>query len=264
VSMHEPPCPHEDLLRLAVAAATAAGALLLRGYDSEHSVRFKHHREIVTDVDVEAESLIRRQILSARPDDGFLGEEDEPIRSQTGITWLVDPIDGTINYVRKLPGFMVSIAASWQGATLAAAVYDPIHSTLYTATQATGSFADGKALHVSSPNNLGDALIGTGFSIEADKRLAQARLLAKLSPYVGDLRCSGVCAYDLCQVAAGGLDGYYESHLKAWDYAAGLLIARQAGADVREMHLNNSSDRLIVATAPGITKQLHEYISAAA
>jgi myo-inositol-1(or 4)-monophosphatase len=259
--MHEPPCPPKDLLRLAVEAATAAGALLLRRYDSGHSVRFKNYGEIVTDVDLEAESLIRRQIFSARADDGFLGEEDEPVRSRTGITWLVDPIDGTTNYVRKLPGFMVSIAATWQGATLAAAVHDPIHGTLYTAAQATGSFANGKALHVSSLNHLRDALIGTGFSIEADKRLAQARLLAKISPYVSDVRCSGVCAYDLCQVAAGGLDGYYESHLKPWDYAAGLLIAREAGADVREMQLNNNSDGLIVAAAPGISKQLYGHIS---
>ena len=197
VKTYEPPSSLTmELLRLAIDAATDAAALVLKKYSSEHSVRFKQHGEIVTDVNLEAEHLIRRQILSARADDGFLGEEGEPIRSQTGITWLVDPIDGTTNYVRKLPGFMVSIAASWHGTTLAAAVCDPVHHITYTAAHKVGAFSEGKAIHVSSSNDLGNALIGTGFSIEVDKRLAQARLLTKVSQQVGDIRCFGVCSYD--------------------------------------------------------------------
>jgi myo-inositol-1(or 4)-monophosphatase len=250
-----------DLLRLAGKAATDAAALLLKRYDTQYSVRFKLHGEIVTDVDLEAESLIRQQILSVRAGDGFLGEEHEPVRSRTGVTWLVDPLDGTANYVRKLPGFVVSIAASWHGTTLAAAVSDPVHQVLYTAVHTSGAFADGRAIHVSSANNLGNALIGTGFSVEVDERSAQAMLLTSVSRQVGDIRCSGVCAYDLCHVATGSLDGYYESHLRIWDYAAGLLIAREAGAIAADTAVKDRSDRLIVAAAPGIYAQLQECIS---
>jgi myo-inositol-1(or 4)-monophosphatase len=262
---HEPPGSlATDLLRLASDAANDAASLLLKRYNTEYSVRFKLRSEIVTDVDLEAERLIKHQILSARAGDGFLGEEDKPVRSQTGVTWLVDPIDGTTNYVRKLPGFVVSIAASWEGTTLAAAVCDPVHQVLYTAAHMIGAFADGKAIRVSSAENLGNALIGTGFSIEVNERMAQASLLTKVSRQVGDLRFSGVCAYDLCHVATGSLDGYYESHLKIWDYAAGLLIAREAGAIAAETQLKNGSDRSVVAAAPGIYARLQECISAVA
>jgi len=252
-----------ELLGLAIRAATDAAELVMTRYDAEHAIQFKLHGEVVTDVDMEAERLIRRRILSERAYDGILGEEDAPVSGETGITWFIDPVDGTANYVRKLPGFTVSIAASSNDTTLAAAICDPIHDALYSASRGGGAFVNGEPIRVSRANDIGNALIGTGFSIEPTVRSAQLRVLTQVARQVGDVRCSGACAYDLCQVAAGHLDGYYESHLKPWDYAAGLLIAGEAGADVREMRLKNRSKLLIVAATPGISAELQEFVGGA-
>jgi myo-inositol-1(or 4)-monophosphatase len=249
-----------QLLTIAVGAANSAADLLLARQDKEYSIRFKSHGEIVTDVDIEAERLIRRCILSERPHDSILGEEEAPVQGKTGITWLIDPIDGTTNYLRKLPGYTVSIAARSERITLAAAVCDPVHHKLYTASCARGAFCNNRRVSVSQADDLSTSLIGTGLSVEMDVRPLQAARLAELLQQIGDVRCSGGCAYDLCQVASGHLDGYYEAYVKPWDYAAGILIAKEAGAEVREQRLDDSMNGFIVAAAPGIAGQLKKYV----
>lgn len=222
----------------------------------------------VTVVDKTAENHIRNRISAARPHDGFLGEEYGYTPSESGIDWIIDPIDGTVNFLYGLPTYSVSIAAAAEGEVIAAAVIDIVHNTLYSAGIDLGSFrsdltrGEQMAITPSAVETLKMSLMGTGFSYDEDIRRFQGKIFASLIPQVRDVRRLGSAAIDLCLVASGGLDIYYEYALKPWDFAAGAFIAVQAGAKIHTpqltSYLHNSNtgpigrESLVWAVAPGL------------
>jgi myo-inositol-1(or 4)-monophosphatase len=223
--------------------------------------------DIVTAADREAEQMIVAQLRQARPTDGLLGEEGASIPSQSGISWVIDPIDGTVNYLYGLPGYAVSIAATVEddgpSATadgrraVAGAVYVPSSDELFTASEGGGSQLNGQPIRTSDESELSLALVATGFGYTVERRTEQAEVVRQLIPKVRDIRRLGAAATDLCLLAAGRLDAYYERGLQPWDYAAGVLIAREAGAEVlgRDDH-RLPGEPLMIAGPPGVARKL--------
>ncbi|RBM19660.1 inositol monophosphatase [Prauserella sp. PE36] len=217
-------------------AAEAAG-LVLRARDSMLSGRAvsvatkTSATDVVTAVDRESEELIRTRLAELRPGEPVLGEE-EGGRTGDGVTWVVDPIDGTVNFLYGLPEFAVSVAAQVDGVSVAGAVVEPVSGRRWTGTRGAGSWLDGRPLRVSSPERLDLALLGTGFAYVPERRARQADMVAGLLGHVRDIRRPGSAALDLCAVAAGWTDAYFEHGLHRWDWAAGALIAAEAGAVV--------------------------------
>ncbi len=217
----------------------------------------------VTIVDTETEALLRARLAELRPDDAVLGEEGggpaQPVAPGT-VTWVLDPIDGTVNFVYGIPAYAVSVAAQVDGVSVAGAVAHVSTGEIYSAAMGSGARVAGpggtRALRCSAVSELGMALTGTGFAYSARRREQQARLLTGLLPAVRDIRRIGSAALDLCLVAAGGLDAYYEHGLQAWDWAAGALIAAEAGAVV-QLPERGRGTGLVIASAPGVAEQLH-------
>ncbi|HWW54709.1 MAG TPA: inositol monophosphatase family protein [Acidimicrobiales bacterium] len=241
------------LADLAATAARRAGAMLLEGERSKRTaVSTKSSpTDMVSEMDRASEAAIRSLITSERPDDAILGEEGGQASGSTRVRWIVDPLDGTTNYLYGFPAWSVSVAAECDGAVVAGAVYDPIHDELFKAVDGAGATRNGETLHVGDrqPSDLSTALIGTGFAYGADRRAVQARWVAHVLPRVRDIRRAGSAALDLCWVAAGRLDGYYEQGTQIWDWAAGALIATEAGAIVGGFDGGPpSSDGLLAAT----------------
>ena len=187
--------------------------------------------DVVTAVDRASEALIRSRIAEARPEDGFLGEEGSSVIGSSGIRWVVDPIDGTVNFVSGFPEYAVSIAAEHEDRGVLAGVVLHVPTGIeYYATAGGGAFRDGVPISADQEQPLARRLIGTGFNYRPDVRRAQAAAAARLLPQIGDIRRAGSCAMDLCHVADGALGGYLEEGVNPWDYAAGGLIAAEAGA----------------------------------
>jgi myo-inositol-1(or 4)-monophosphatase len=222
--------------------------------------------DVVTEADREVETLIRSRLAELRPDDAFLGEESGAEGGSSGLTWVVDPIDGTVNYLYGIPDYCVSIAvvegdpdpATWTA--LAGVVFAPAKSELFRAAAGHGSFRGDERLAVNSNVRPELALIGTGFGYAAEKRVRQAAVVGSLIAEVRDIRRIGAAALDLCAVASGRLDGYYESGLNPWDQAAGALIAREAGARVEGRGGAPSDRDLTIAAAPELFDFLHERV----
>ncbi|RSD08551.1 inositol monophosphatase family protein [Amycolatopsis eburnea] len=187
--------------------------------------------DVVTAVDHESERLIRARLAALRPGDEVLGEEGGGAAGD-GVTWVVDPIDGTVNFLYGLPWFAVSVAAQVDGESVAGAVVEPAGGRVWTAARGQGAFLNGRRLAVSEPARLELALVGTGFAYSAERRTRQSRFAAELLGRVRDIRRNGAASLDLCAVAAGWLDAYFEHGLHRWDWAAGALIAAEAGAVV--------------------------------
>ena len=254
-----------ELLEIAatVARRAAAFALQRRQDGVEIAASKSSLSDIVTRADRETEQLIRDALSAARPRDGFLGEESGGRSSQSGLTWVVDPIDGTVNYFYGIPAWAVSIAvvegdpepATWKA--LAGAVVNPISGEVFTAYTGGGARLNGEPIHVTDGVELPLALIGTGFGYDAEVRRRQAGFVAELIGDVRDIRRIGAASLDLCSVAAGRLDGYYERGLNPWDHAAGALIAQEAGARVAGIGGGPADRRLTVAAAPDLFEQLH-------
>jgi fructose-1,6-bisphosphatase/inositol monophosphatase family enzyme len=225
---HDP----DELCRLAVELAEEAGALLLEGQDRVRtSVETKSTgTDMVTEMDRASERLIVDALTRRRPDDGILGEEGAERSGTSGVRWIIDPLDGTTNYLYGFPSFAVSIGVSIDGVPAAGAVHDPTHRETFTAVAGAGAFCNGRRLSVNQPPSLGHALVGTGFAYAAATRAEQAEVLRRVLPSVRDIRRAGAAAVDLCWVAAGRLDAYFERGLMPWDWAAGGLVAREAGA----------------------------------
>ena len=188
--------------------------------------------DVVTAVDRASEQLIRRRLAELRPGDQVLGEEEGGVAG-AGVTWVVDPIDGTVNFLYGSPIFSVSVAAQVDGVSVAGAVVEPVDGRCWTAVRGAGAWLDGRPLRTSAPTRLDLALIGTGFAYQSERRERQARVIAALLPQVRDIRRPGAASLDLCAVAAGWADGYIEHGLHRWDWAAGALVAAEAGAVVR-------------------------------
>jgi myo-inositol-1(or 4)-monophosphatase len=186
--------------------------------------------DVVTAADRAAEELIRRLVLEARPDDAFLGEEGDDVPGTSGVRWIVDPIDGTVNFLYGIPEYAVSIAAEVDGEVVAGVVMDVAKDVLYAGHAGGPPTRDGRPLAVRGPAPLAHRLIATGFNYTRPVREIQAAATARLLPHVRDIRRTGSCALDLCRVAEGALDGYVEEGVHLWDHAAGGLIARLAGA----------------------------------
>jgi myo-inositol-1(or 4)-monophosphatase len=194
---------------------------------------------MVSDADRDAETLIRDLLAAERPDDGLLGEEGSLVEGSSGRRWVVDPLDGTTNYLYRFPAWAVSVAledghtpSGGTGGTLVGVVHDPLRGETFAASRGEGATLNGAEIAVSGAQRLDSALIGTGFAYAAQRRAAQAEVAARILPRVRDIRRAGAAALDLCMVACGRLDGYYERGLNAWDWAAGSLIATEAGATV--------------------------------
>ena len=218
----------------------------------------------VTLADTETEQLLRDRLARLRPGESVLGEEGGRTNSGDAVRWVLDPIDGTVNFLYGIPSYAVSIAAQVDGVSVAGAVADVAGGRVYSAALGLGAHvrADGerKPLTCNRVTDLSLALLGTGFGYAKERRAAQAALLARMLPEVRDVRRMGSAALDLCMVAAGRLDAYYEHGLQVWDWAAGALIAAEAGALVMLPASEGSGDRadLLLAAAPGVGGSLIE------
>jgi myo-inositol-1(or 4)-monophosphatase len=255
----------QSLLRLAVTAAEGAGDLLLAGLgQARTTVEHKSSAtDMVTEMDRAAEAFIVEQLEAARPDDGLLGEEGASSPGTSGVRWIIDPLDGTTNYLYRFPVYAVSLAAEVDGVVVAAVVRDVAHAETFTAVRGDGAWCNGIRLRITPPPDLSSALIGTGFAYLPERRAWQARVLSNLLGSVRDIRRAGSAAIDLCWVAAGRLDGFYERGLQPWDHAGGALVASEAGAEVGDLDGGPPSTDIVVAAAPSIAADLRRLLVAA-
>jgi fructose-1,6-bisphosphatase/inositol monophosphatase family enzyme len=191
--------------------------------------------DMVTEFDGAAELMILAALGAARPDDGFVGEEGAARPGSSGVSWLIDPIDGTTNFLYDLPGWGVSIAACTEAGPIAGAVFVPTTDELFSAALDHGAFLNGQPIRCRESTDVATALVGTGFAYQPATRAEQGLFVAALLPRVRDIRRYGAAAVDLCSVAAGRLDVYVEEGLNPWDLAAGEVIAREAGATVTDL-----------------------------
>jgi myo-inositol-1(or 4)-monophosphatase len=257
-----------DLVTLASAAAQEAGELLLARHGRVAVVQTKSSpTDVVTEMDHAAETLIRDRLLAARPGDAILGEEG----GQTGagpVRWIVDPLDGTVNYLYKFPGWAVSVAAEVGGVVVAGAVCVPLQRSTFTATLGGGAWLE-SAWEGSSPRRLAcntgvalsDALVATGFGYLSGQRAGQGQVVAAVLPRVRDIRRAGAAAVDLCSVAAGRVDAYYEQGRPSWDIAAGGLIAREAGAITGGLRGEEAGEAMMLAAGPGLFDELRDLLA---
>ena len=238
-----------ELMELAERVAREAGRLVVeeRPRDLGVSGTKTTSTDIVTEMDKRSERLIVERLTAARPDDGFLGEEGASRDGTSGVRWVVDPIDGTVNYLYEIPAYAVSIAAAVDGQVVAGAVVNPVVGETWTAARGHGAWLDGAPLGPVAVPELHLALVATGFGYDARRRARQAELLAVLLPQVRDVRRAGAASLDLCAVATGRVDAYYEQGLQPWDLAAGGLVAEEAGVRVTGLHGRAAGERMVVA-----------------
>ena len=262
-----PPPVHGEwgaLLDVALDAATAAGRLIVddrpRG-PLEVTATKSSATDIVTVMDQRAERLVVDRITAARPDDGFLGEEGAATEGTSGVTWVVDPIDGTVNYLYEIPAYAVSVAARIGDQVVAGAVVNPVTGETWTAVRGQGAWLDGAPIRVNAPPELAMALVATGFGYAAERRARQAEILRSVLPLVRDVRRAGAASLDLCALACGRVDAYYEQGLKPWDLAAGGLVAQEAGATVGGLPGRPAGESLVVAAAPELFAALEELLA---
>ena len=258
-------CSVNEFRELAIDIATQAAALAaeLRLEGVDVAATKSSDTDVVTRADRATEERIRELIADARPQDAILGEEGDSVSGSSGLTWIVDPIDGTVNYLYGIGQWAVSIAvvegepdpASWQ--TLAGCVTNPTTSEVFSAAAGAGATLNAGPLRVKPRDLLSTSLIATGFGYDAERRAQQGSVVAQLLSQVRDIRRQGSAALDLCSVAMGRVDAYYEMGTKPWDHAAGALIAREAGAQVTGLADDSTEgERMLVAANPGIAKAL--------
>lgn len=262
-----------ELLAAAHAAAAAAVDLIHTRRPTRFGVTRKSTpTDLVTEMDTASERVIRAVIGSLRPDDLVVGEEggarhsdgspaavsadgtDEPV------IWYVDPIDGTTNYVYDHPGYNVSIAATAGGRTVAAVVADPTHARTYWASAGGGAWCNGSRIHLGAAAPIPEALVATGFAYDPERRARQGSVVAELLPRIRDIRRMGAAALDLCSVAAGRVDAYYEVGLSMWDLAAGALVATEAGARLGSLDGGDVRPGSVLAAHPERFDELRELL----
>jgi myo-inositol-1(or 4)-monophosphatase len=211
--------------------------------------------DMVSEADREAERAISELLRAERPDDGLLGEEGAGVEGSSGRRWVVDPLDGTTNYLYGNPAWCVSVAVEDSDGGLAGVVFDATRNEAFCAARGEGAFVNGHPIVVNDKDELGKALVATGFGYESEVRAGQADLLRSVLPRVRDIRRGGAAALDLAWVAAGRLDGYFERGVQPWDWAAGALVVREAGGEVVEL----SGGRFgIAAGGPRLVAQIAE------
>lgn len=253
-----------SLLELAQATAVEAGALVAQGSRGtlEVAATKSSPTDIVTATDVASENLIRERILGARPDDGFVGEEGAEIAGTSGVTWIADPIDGTVNFLYRIPQFAVSIAAEVDGEVVAGVVHNPSTGETFTAVRGEGAWLGDVRLEGSACSDITQALVGTGYSYSAEVRAVQAIEVARLLPTVRDIRRIGSAALDLCFVACGRYDAYVERGLKRWDLAAGRLIVTESGGRVEGIGGGPPGELIVTAAPAQLYDAFHERLVA--
>ncbi|CAO5168798.1 Inositol-1-monophosphatase [Frankia sp. AiPs1] len=263
----------DALLDVALTIAREAGELLARGREGEVATESTKSSptDVVTALDRASEALVARRLGELRPGDGLLGEEGSDSTGSTGVRWIVDPLDGTVNFLYRLPNWAVSIAAEVGGEIVAGVVHAPAMGqagVTFTATRGGGALrhdgafqddgarGDGAALSGSTETELARALVATGFGYTVARRTAQVAVLTRVIPRVRDIRRMGAASLDLCAAAEGVLDAYYERGLKPWDHAAGGLVAAEAGLRVSDLRGGPASEDLTVAAPPALYAQL--------
>ncbi|HEX2314014.1 MAG TPA: inositol monophosphatase family protein [Thermomonospora sp.] len=258
----------EELLDLALEVAAEAGRMLVdkRPVEGPDVVQTKSSpTDVVTQMDRASEHLIVERILAARPADAVLGEEGGASAGASGVRWVIDPIDGTVNYLYDLPDWGVSIAAEVDGRTVAGVVEIPRRGETYFAVRGGGArlrHASGeRVLRCTADVPLNRALVATGFGYESGRRAHQAAVLTGVLPRVRDIRRGGSCSVDLCTLAAGRVDGYYERGVQAWDIAAGALIVEEAGGRVGGLHGAPAGPEFALAAGPGTFEALHDLLA---
>ena len=252
-----------EVLNLAESIALKAGSLLVNRPSKFDLDEKSGVFDFATQMDHESEKLIVSEILAARPDDGLIGEEGANRESKSGVTWVIDPIDGTVNYLYDIPGWCISIAAKDKDGGLAGVVYSPATQSLWKAHRGGGAFLNGNLIKCNDPVALNRALVGSGFAYDLEKRKIQAALIARLLPEIRDLRRLGACAVDMCHVASGSLDAYFEAGVNEWDYAAAGLIATEAGAMISiDKGIWNGEKNMVIVAGPALHPALSAQIRA--
>lgn len=257
------PAPAE-LLELATKVAERASDVLAGGVGSARTqVESKSTAtDMVTEIDRASERLIVTALTEARPDDAIMAEEGSSQAGTSGIRWVIDPLDGTTNYLYGFGSWAVSIAAETDQGVMAGVVVDAARGETFGAARGEGAYRDGEAISCSGQTDLTQALVATGFAYAASRRREQAQALVDLLPQVRDIRRGGSAALDLCSVACGRVDAYYERGLSWWDHAAGSLIAREAGAVVEPLEESSVELGAIAAAAPGIADPFRDLLRA--
>ncbi len=245
-----------ELLKLAESVARAAGSYLMNRPSTFTFTEKSSVVDFATQMDQQSEELIVKQILAVRADDGIIAEEGAAKPSKSGITWVIDPLDGTVNYLYGLPGWNVSIAAKDKDGVLVGVVYAPSINGFWSAIRGGGAKYNGNKIKCNNPVTLDKSLLATGFAYDLNLRVSQGDTMAKLLPKIRDLRRNGAAAVDLCYVAMGAIDGYFEGSLKEWDYAAGGLIATEAGAVISGRGGKAADSDLVVCAGPALHAQL--------
>jgi myo-inositol-1(or 4)-monophosphatase len=248
-------------LELAERVAVAAGEVLMSYYGRPpEGLDAKSSRtDLVSDADREAERVIRELLQAERPEDGLLAEEGSHAEAQSGRRWVVDPLDGTINFLYGFPAWAVSVALEDAGGVAAGVIHSPVHGETFCASRGEGALlhaADGaeRPLRVTERRELGLALVATGFSYEPDRRARQAEVIARLLPRARDVRRAGAAALDLAWVAAGRVDAFFERGLNRWDSAAGELLVLEAGGAVAA--LEGEPAGTVAAATPELLDEL--------
>ncbi len=248
-------------LELAERAARAAGEVLMAYYGRapEGLASKTSATDPVSDADREAERVIRELLSAERADDGLVGEEGSRIEGEHSRRWIVDPLDGTVNFLYGLRAWGVSIALEDEEGLAAGVVFNPVSGECFAAERGKGATMSGRPIHVTDCRSLDSAMVATGFSYEAERRAEQAQLLVELLPRIRDLRRAGAAALDLAYVAAGRVDAYYERGLKRWDEAAGLLLVREAGGVTAE--LGGEPHGVVAAGTAELLEELRPYVA---
>lgn len=251
-----------ELLALAVEAAHGAGELLMKSFggDREEVSTKTSPTDLVSKADKDAERFLLDFITSERPGDGILAEEGGRAESSTGYRWVIDPLDGTINFLFRIPVWSVSLAVEDREGAVAGVVYDPNRNETFTAQRGEGAWLDGRRLSVSNRTDLSTALVGTGFAYGVKRRIAQARIAAEVLGKVRDIRRAGSAALDLCSVACRRLDGFFEAYTEPWDRAAGALIVTEAGGIVSEGPAPVGEGTTIVASNEILQNELRRLV----
>lgn len=255
---------HEELLALACELARDAGALLLERFDGgrERALESKSTpTDLVSEADLASERLIAERLAAARPTDGFLGEEGGGSEGTSGLTWVVDPLDGTVNFLFSIPQWCVSVAVRDERGVLAGAIFDPCRDELFSATREGAALLNGAPIAPSDRAELASAMVATGFAYDASVRAAQAAVFARLIPRVRDIRRFGSAALDLAWTAAGRYDAYFERSTKPWDIAAGTLVCERAGLTVRELPERERLPLGVLAAVPALAGPLFELVN---
>jgi myo-inositol-1(or 4)-monophosphatase len=248
-------------LELAERAARAAGEVLMTYYGRapEELASKTSATDPVSDADREAERVIRELLSGERPDDGLVGEEGSRIEGEHSRYWIVDPLDGTVNFLYGLRAWGVSIALEDEHGLAVGVVFNPVSGECFTAERGKGAAMSGRPIHVTDCRSLDRAMVSTGFSYESERRAEQAAVLIELLPRIRDLRRAGAAALDLAYVAAGRVDAFYERGLKRWDEAAGLLLVHEAGGVTAD--LDGEPHGVVAAGTPELLEELTPFVA---